>query len=131
MSRDDGEKWIVNLIRDTKMGTDAKIDLKKVRLSSLFIHSASNANVLHIIPHRFKRLSQNEIHIARAHPPVYQTIIEKTRGLAFRTQVLGVAMGKRAAGEEVETSNAGKRGGDKRRVGGGARREREEKAEAA
>ncbi|KAF8610410.1 eukaryotic translation initiation factor 3, subunit 6 [Ceratobasidium sp. AG-I] len=102
MSRDDGEKWIVNLIRDTKMGTDAKIDLKK-----------------------------NEIHIARAHPPVYQTIIEKTRGLAFRTQVLGVAMGKRAAGEEVETSNAGKRGGDKRRVGGGARREREEKAEAA
>lgn len=40
-------------------------------------------------------------------------------------------MGKRAAGEEVETSNAGKRGGDKRRVGGGQRREREEKAEAA
>lgn len=76
------------------------------------------------------RLLKNEIHIARAHPPVYQTIIEKTRGLAFRTQVLGVAMGKRAAGEEVETSNAGKRGGDKRRVGG-ARREREEKAEAA
>ncbi|KAG8711505.1 eukaryotic translation initiation factor 3 subunit E [Ceratobasidium sp. 395] len=102
MSRDDGEKWIVNLIRDTKMGTDAKIDLKK-----------------------------NEIHIARAHAPVYQTIIEKTRGLAFRTQVLGVAMGKRAAGEEVETSNASKRGGDKRRVGGGARREREDKAEAA
>ncbi|CAE6502266.1 eukaryotic translation initiation factor 3 subunit E [Rhizoctonia solani] len=101
MSRDEGEKWIVNLIRDTKMGTDAKIDLKK-----------------------------NEIHIARAHVPVYQTIIEKTRGLAFRTQVLGVAMGKRAAGEEVETSNAGKRG-DKRRVGGGARREREEKTEAA
>ncbi|KAB5593672.1 Eukaryotic translation initiation factor 3 subunit E [Ceratobasidium theobromae] len=100
MSRTDGEKWIVNLIRDTKMGTDAKIDLKK-----------------------------NEIHIARAHAPVYQTIIEKTRGLAFRTQVLGVAMGKRAAGEEVET-NAGKRGGDKRRVGGGARREREEKSEA-
>ncbi|ELU44452.1 eukaryotic translation initiation factor 3 subunit 6 [Rhizoctonia solani AG-1 IA] len=29
MSRDEGEKWIVNLIRDTKMGTDAKIDLKK------------------------------------------------------------------------------------------------------
>ncbi|QRW27117.1 eukaryotic translation initiation factor 3 subunit E [Rhizoctonia solani] len=46
---------------DTKMGTDAKIDLKK-----------------------------NEIHIARAHVPVYQTIIEKTRGLAFRTQVLGL-----------------------------------------
>jgi translation initiation factor 3 subunit E len=30
MSRDDGEKWIVNLIRDTRMGSDAKIDLEKV-----------------------------------------------------------------------------------------------------
>lgn len=39
MSRDEGEKWIVNLIRDTKMGTDAKIDLKKVCASCWsFIH---------------------------------------------------------------------------------------------
>ena len=28
---DEGEKWIVNLIRETRMGADAKIDLEKVR----------------------------------------------------------------------------------------------------
>lgn len=31
LSRDEGEKWIVNLIRETRMGSDAKIDLEKVR----------------------------------------------------------------------------------------------------
>jgi len=30
LSHDDGEKWIVNLIRETRMGADAKIDLEKV-----------------------------------------------------------------------------------------------------
>lgn len=30
LSKDDGEKWIVNLIRETRMGADAKIDLEKV-----------------------------------------------------------------------------------------------------
>lgn len=30
LSREDGEKWIVNLIRDSKLGIDAKIDLKAV-----------------------------------------------------------------------------------------------------
>lgn len=34
MSKDEGEKWIVNLIRETRMGADAKIDLEKVRYSS-------------------------------------------------------------------------------------------------
>ncbi|KAI0915170.1 eukaryotic translation initiation factor 3 subunit E [Taiwanofungus camphoratus] len=29
LSRDEGEKWIVNLIRETRMGADAKIDLEK------------------------------------------------------------------------------------------------------
>ena len=33
LSRDEGEKWIVNLIRETRMGADAKIDLEKVRLT--------------------------------------------------------------------------------------------------
>jgi len=41
LSRDEGEKWIVNLIRETRMGTDAKIDLDRVTkirvlLSSFF-----------------------------------------------------------------------------------------------
>jgi hypothetical protein len=30
LSRDEGEKWIVNLIRETRMGADAKIDLENV-----------------------------------------------------------------------------------------------------
>jgi hypothetical protein len=30
LSPEDGEKWIVNLIRDSKMGIDAKIDLQAV-----------------------------------------------------------------------------------------------------
>jgi hypothetical protein len=34
LSRDEGEKWIVNLIRETRMGGDAKIDLEKVGLCS-------------------------------------------------------------------------------------------------
>ncbi|KZT63959.1 eukaryotic translation initiation factor 3, subunit 6 [Daedalea quercina L-15889] len=63
LSKEDGEKWIVNLIRETRMGADAKIDLEK-----------------------------NVIEIHRPPLPVYQSIIEKTRGLAFRTQALGAAM---------------------------------------
>ncbi len=31
LTRAEGEKWIVNLIRETRMGADAKIDLEKVR----------------------------------------------------------------------------------------------------
>lgn len=30
LSQEEGEKWIVNLIRDMRMGADAKIDLEKV-----------------------------------------------------------------------------------------------------
>ncbi|EIW83824.1 eukaryotic translation initiation factor 3 subunit 6 [Coniophora puteana RWD-64-598 SS2] len=63
LSRDEGEKWIVNLIRETRMGADARIDLEK-----------------------------NVIEIHRAPLPVYQTVIEKTRGLAFRTQAMGAAL---------------------------------------
>ena len=36
LSPDEGEKWIVNLIRDTRMAADAKIDLEKVCASSPF-----------------------------------------------------------------------------------------------
>ncbi|KAG1905511.1 eIF3 subunit 6 N terminal domain-containing protein [Suillus fuscotomentosus] len=63
LSRDEGEKWIVNLIRETRMGAEAKIDLEK-----------------------------NVIEIHRSPLPIYQSVIEKTRGLAFRTQALGTGM---------------------------------------
>ena len=38
LSREEGEKWIVNLIRETRMGADAKIDLEKVRIVILLCH---------------------------------------------------------------------------------------------
>ncbi|KAI0315824.1 eukaryotic translation initiation factor 3, subunit 6 [Amylostereum chailletii] len=72
LSADEGEKWIVNLIRDTRMGADAKIDLEK-----------------------------NVIEINRPALPIYQTVIEKTRGLSIRTQALGAAMA-RAGPQHVE-----------------------------
>ncbi|KAF7768696.1 hypothetical protein Agabi119p4_7939 [Agaricus bisporus var. burnettii] len=65
LSPDEGEKWIVNLIRGTRMGADAKIDLEK-----------------------------NMIEINRPALPVYQSVIEKTRGLALRTQALGAAISR-------------------------------------
>jgi translation initiation factor 3 subunit E len=33
LSAEEGEKWIVNLIRETRMGADAKIDLEKVGIT--------------------------------------------------------------------------------------------------
>ncbi|KZT51309.1 eukaryotic translation initiation factor 3, subunit 6 [Calocera cornea HHB12733] len=101
LSRSEGEKWIVNLIRDTRMGADAKIDL-----------------------------SRNIIVIDKPHAPVYQSVIERTRGLSFRTQALGVAMQRRAMGEAVQRGG----GGDRRPRGdrgdrGAADREREQQQE--
>ena len=37
---------------------------------------------------------QNVIEIHRPPLPMYQTVIEKTRGLAFRIQALGAAMSR-------------------------------------
>ena len=44
---------------------------------------------------------QNVIEINRPPLPIYQSIIEKTRGLAFRTQALGAAMA-RTQGAQAE-----------------------------
>ncbi|KAI0260646.1 eukaryotic translation initiation factor 3, subunit 6 [Gloeopeniophorella convolvens] len=65
LSPEEGEKWIVNLIRDTRMAADAKIDLEK-----------------------------NVIEINRPALPIYQSVIEKTRGLSIRTQALGAALSR-------------------------------------
>ncbi|KAF5317716.1 hypothetical protein D9619_012597 [Psilocybe cf. subviscida] len=73
LSQEEGEKWIVNLIRETRMGADAKIDLEK-----------------------------NVIEINRPPLPVYQTVIEKTRQLAVRTQTLGVAVAR--SGQQQQQS---------------------------
>ncbi|KAJ7489480.1 eIF3 subunit 6 N terminal domain-containing protein [Mycena latifolia] len=69
LSPDEGEKWIVNLIRESRMGADAKIDLDK-----------------------------NIIEIFRPAVPVYQTVIDKTRGLHLRTSGLGTAISRMGMG---------------------------------
>jgi len=76
LSRDEGEKWIVNLIRETRMGADAKIDLEK-----------------------------NVITINRPPLPIYQSVIEKTRGLAFRTQAIGAALSRTSQQQQQQQQN--------------------------
>ncbi len=44
-------------------------------------------------------LFQNVIEINRPPQPIYQTVIEKTRGLAFRTQALGAAMARQGVAQ--------------------------------
>ena len=94
LSRDEGEKWIVNLIRETRMGADAKIDLEKVMRSSSLGQDSILVNDDTI---------QNVIEIHRAPLPVYQSVIEKTRGLSIRTQALSAAMA-RASTHPVEVA---------------------------
>ncbi|KIL57006.1 hypothetical protein M378DRAFT_16548 [Amanita muscaria Koide BX008] len=62
LTRDEGEKWIVNLIRETRMGADAKIYLEK-----------------------------NVIEINRPPQLVYQSVTEKTRALRTQTIGAAVA----------------------------------------
>ncbi|BFZ59120.1 eukaryotic translation initiation factor 3 subunit E [Saitoella coloradoensis] len=64
LSQDEGEKWIVNLIRDTRV--DAKIDFKEGTV--LMNHPANS---------------------------VFQQVLEKTKGLSFRSQVVAQTIAKR------------------------------------
>jgi eukaryotic translation initiation factor 3 subunit E len=77
MSKEDGEKWIVKLICDTKM--DAKIDLK-----------------------------EGVVRMNQPRPIVYQSVIDKTRGITFRTSALAQAMDRRAH-PPAATSDAAQR----------------------
>ncbi|KIL62678.1 hypothetical protein M378DRAFT_12735 [Amanita muscaria Koide BX008] len=77
LTRDEGEKWIVNLIRETHMGADAKIDLEK-----------------------------NVIEMNRPPQLVYQSVTEKTRGLALRTQTIGATVARAGVvllGKQMQT----------------------------
>lgn len=71
--------------------------------------------------------SQNMLHISRPHPTPTATLIETTRGLAFRSQAINYAM-QNAGGERQERGERGERGGrggrgGRGRGGGGAGRE--------
>jgi len=73
------------------MGADAKIDLEKVD-HSIYLFFLVPVH-LHI-GFCFSVTIQNIIEINRPALPVYQTVIEKTRGLAIRTQALGAAISR-------------------------------------
>ncbi|KAJ2822406.1 eukaryotic translation initiation factor 3 subunit E [Coemansia erecta] len=64
MKPEDGEKWMVKLIRESRM--DAKVDFK-----------------------------ENSVIMNPSYNPVYQQVIERTRALVFRSQVLNGAIDKR------------------------------------
>ncbi|CAG8500416.1 10959_t:CDS:2 [Diversispora eburnea] len=66
LGQEEGEKWIVNLIRDTRV--DAKIDFK-----------------------------ENTVIMNQNHTSIYQQVIERTKGLSFRSQVLASTIEKREA----------------------------------
>lgn len=76
------------------MGADAKIDLEKASSPGRTRETACSFVVI-----------QNVIHINRQPLPVYQSVIEKTRGLAFRTQALGAAV-TRTYGQPAEAEVA-------------------------
>lgn len=103
LSQSEGEKWIVNLIRETRMGADAKIDLEKVFLQYSRVFPGYKLTVMF----------QNVVTTQRNHPPVYQAVIEKTRGLARRTQDLSIDINRRAFGEQ-EAQKGGNREEGKR-----------------
>ncbi|CAO1620476.1 unnamed protein product [Parajaminaea phylloscopi] len=93
LSREEGEKWIVNLVRDTR--ADAKIDFKAGIVSM-------NLSATH-------------------HAPVYQTVIEQTRGFTFRTAAMGQAIDRKAhptSGNDVAGGPAGGLSGRGGRGGG-------------
>ncbi|KAG2212630.1 hypothetical protein INT47_000606 [Mucor saturninus] len=64
LSQEEGEKWIVNLIRDTRV--DAKIDFE-----------------------------ENTVIMNTPVTSVYQQVIERTKGLSFRSQVLATTIKRR------------------------------------
>ncbi|KAJ1953859.1 eukaryotic translation initiation factor 3 subunit E [Linderina pennispora] len=66
MKQEEGEKWIVKLIRETRM--DAKVDFK-----------------------------DNTVIMNPSYNPIYQQVIERTKALVFRSQVLNGAIDKRGS----------------------------------
>ncbi len=65
-------------------------------------------------------LPQNMLHITRPHPTPTQTLIDSTKGLAFRAQAIQFAINRKVAGEGAEArGERGERGGRGGRGGGG------------
>ncbi|KAI8377772.1 eIF3 subunit 6 N terminal domain-containing protein [Radiomyces spectabilis] len=75
LNQEEGEKWIVNLIRDTRV--DAKIDFEK-----------------------------NTVIMNTPVTSVYQQVIERTKGLSFRSQVLASTIKRREAQQAANEAAA-------------------------
>ncbi|KAI8882782.1 eukaryotic translation initiation factor 3, subunit 6 [Backusella circina FSU 941] len=75
LSQEQGEKWIVNLIRDTRV--DAKIDFE-----------------------------ENTVIMNTPVTSIYQQIIERTKGLTFRSQVLTTNIKRREAAQNISSEAA-------------------------
>lgn len=89
MTRLEGERWIVDLVRDARL--DAKIDLK-----------------------------ENVVHMNHSETPVYQSVIERTKGLLFRAQAINSTLEHRASGGTISAdSQRGGRGAGRGGRGGG------------
>ncbi|ORX53681.1 eukaryotic translation initiation factor 3, subunit 6 [Hesseltinella vesiculosa] len=73
LDQEEGEKWIVNLIRDTRV--DAKIDFE-----------------------------ENTVVMNTPVTSVYQQVIERTKGLSFRSQVLASAIKRREQAAQQDVS---------------------------
>lgn len=100
MTREEGERWVVDLVRDARL--DAKIDFKQVCSASL----ARRADA-----------QQNTVQMNHTETPVYQSVIERSKGLLFRAQAMSSAMEIRAAGGTVDRDQ--KRGDGSGRGRGG------------
>lgn len=109
LSREEGEKWIVNLVRDTRVGNassalanqdaKAKIDFKAgiVEMSNAFSQTT---------------------------PPIYQSVIEQTRGFTFRTAAMGQAIDRKAHPQQQQQlqQQQQQQGGNAQRGGRGGGR---------
>ena len=95
LSEDEGEKWIVNLIRDSRMGVEAKIDLKS-----------------------------NMLHISRPHTTPTASLIETARGLAFRSQAVHHALQSYNSGSQASSGTGAAQAGAGAGAQGGAQSRR-------
>ncbi|KAJ2889735.1 eukaryotic translation initiation factor 3 subunit E, partial [Coemansia aciculifera] len=95
MKQEEGEKWIVKLIRDTRM--DAKVDFK-----------------------------DNSVVMNPTYNPVYQQVIERTKALVFRSQVLNGAIDKR--GNSAAKKDENKQQDQKQKTG---RRQQQQQPDAS
>lgn len=130
MSKEEGEKWIVNLVRDTR--ADAKIDFKEGIVHMNQPHMAVYQNVIEKVSSGDVggwRYSQRvRINLTSAKLTCSASFFERcqTRGFTFRSAAMGQAMDRKAhphiGGPGPEGTRGGRGGGRGGRGGRGGGR---------